>query len=137
MVNFVIDANIALDWISSEDPGPVYRLIRTSKISAHAPCFLLIECINVLFWKKKATRSEIEEFLKTILDIGINFHQDVSSLEIDKLISLVCEYKLTSYGAQYLFLAQKLDCKLISLDNDLLKVKKWVIGTEKVEIGTQ
>lgn len=133
----VLDASVILEWLAEGEKADAARKIHNNilegKVAAWAPDFLLTEVVNILFWRKKFTPANTGKFIETLVTIGINFDDEPDYLKIQTIIHLVSEYRITAYDAQYLLLAQKIQCKLVSFDTELLKIRKWV--TAPVSIG--
>ncbi len=123
----VIDANIVLEWLDQEDSTQkkhalyLYELLKKGEIVIYAPTFLLIEAANILFWKKKMAVKDIFAFIDRVQNSGINFI--VGQEVIEEIIKLMDEYQITSYDAQYLYLAQKMNLRLATFDEKLEKIE--------------
>lgn len=130
MLSYVLDASVVLSWVEDKEAFRQSfvlqeKLIRAD-IMAYAPGFLLVEVLNVLANTYGYTRGETEKFLTLLLKLPIRFI-DPSFENIQDIIDVVYTYKLSGYDALYLSLARAKQCKLISLDNKLLRVADRVI----------
>ena len=132
MDKIVLDASIVLEWLAhgpaAEAALAIHNKIVEGKTVAWTSDFLLVEIVNILFWKKRFPKSDIDGFTSRLHDIGINFDNTPVPGEIHALSALVVEHRISAYDAQYLYVAQKLNCKLVSFDKDLLKIRDWVIA---------
>lgn len=132
MDNIVLDASVALAWLEAGEQGESANRLRESIVSgnvaAWAPDFLLTEVANILLRKKHATPGDAKAFIETVLTVGISFDEEPDYQKIDNLITIAATNGITTYDAQYLYLAQKHNCKLVSFDKDLLRIKDWVIA---------
>lgn len=126
----VLDASVILEWVSPQDSSrrkkaiQIYRLLKRGEIFAFAPTFLLVEVVNVLFWKKKQKISEIKEFVERIKNSGINFVGDFLPESVDEILDVMVRYDVTSYDAQYVDLALKKGLKLATFDETLVLIKE-------------
>lgn len=133
MTNFVVDASVVLSWIApKKDSGPLLRLqdaVATGDVAIFAPTFLFAECLNVLRWRYGYEQKDAEDFLLWLPKLPINF-VEWSAGELAKIINIVYSYHLTGYDALYLWLAQKMKCKLLSFDRGLLGVSERVVSPD-------
>lgn len=128
--SLVIDASVVLEWIETPESKnftkaiSVYENLKEGKIVVYAPLFLLMEVINVLFWKKKFERLEIEEFVNRVKETGVNFIGDFLPESANEVIDLMDKFKISAYDAQYVNLAIKKGVKLMTFDAKLQKIKE-------------
>ena len=137
MLHYVLDASVVLSWVGDKEAhGSSFLLqekLMRAAIMAYAPGFVLVEVLNVLANKYGYIRGETEKFLTLLLKLPIRFI-DPSFENIQDIIDVVYTYKLSGYDALYLSLARAKQCKLISLDNKLLRVAGMVI-TPTIAVG--
>lgn len=124
----VIDANFVLALISTETYSDiaekVYNLIKSKKIIAYAPVFLIVEVLNILVKKKKVGTEIVKDSLNRFKKSGIVFlDTDNITKNTTDLEDLVVRYNITSYDALYLMTSLKYKCKLLTVDQELLKIK--------------
>lgn len=137
MLELIVDASVALKWfpikgeIFVEESREVWKAIQLGEIKAYTPLFLLVEVANVLARKKRVEAIVFNSILKKLANSKIVF-VDLKKDDLRKLGSLVNKYGLTAYDAQYLLLARQLNCKLISYDEELLKISDWVTRVKNV-----
>lgn len=137
MPEFIIDASVALKWFpikgedSVEEARGIWQAIQSGGIKAYTPLFMLVEIANVLARKKKVETTVFNHILRKLADSKIDF-VDLKKADLRKLGFLVNKYHLTAYDAQYLLLAKQLNCKLVSYDEELLKISDWVVGVRDV-----
>lgn len=124
MTKWVVDANVVLDWLGGDTS--LYKKIKAGAVSVFAPSFLLVETTNILLCKKKLPEKDVEDFLEVLLDSGINFI-DFPFVKIKQLLNLAAHYRLTTYDALYLLLAQEMGIKLISTDKELTALDDLVV----------
>ena len=123
----VIDANIVLEWLDPQESTQrknafyLYELLKKGEIVIYAPVFLLVEVANILFWKKKMAVKDILTFIDRVKNSGVNFV--VGSDAIEDIINLMDKYQITSYDAQYVYLAEKMNLKLATFDEKLGKIE--------------
>ena len=109
----------------------MYRDIKSGKIAALSPDFLLIEIANVLIRKKRERPRLVEDFVERLRSSGIVF-RPFDRDDIGKLISLTEKFKLSSYDSLYVILAQTEHCHLVTDDRKLLNLKS--IGVSLSEL---
>lgn len=129
MDKVVLDASVVLEWLSSGKSAKaalrIHEAIIRGQIAAYAPDFLLLEVANILFWKKRLAKELILGFVERLLAMGISFDSNPANLIVQELVNQMVKLKLTAYDCQYLYLAQKLKGKLLTFDQELLKIKDW------------
>lgn len=137
MLELIVDASVALKWfpingeVSVEESRGVWNAIQSGEIKAYTPLFMLVEIANVLARKKKVEAVVFNSILRKLANSKIVF-VDLKKDDLRKLGSLVNKYGLTAYDAQYLLLARQLNCKLVSYDEELLKISDWVVRVKDV-----
>lgn len=128
MLNLVIDANVVLKWIPGknetkvEEARGLYAMMLGGKCQIWSPKLLLVEVLNVLIRKRRADADIVSVAMNILLKRQIKYWE-MESEQIKDLEKLMKKYGLTAYDAQYLLLAKQLKCKLITYDEELLKVK--------------
>lgn len=131
MPKIVLDASVVLAWLEQGEKSDAANMLRHDivggTVAAWAPDFLLTEFIN-LFRKKHLSRSDAKLFIETVLTVGISFDDAPVRTNIAALIDITTTHKISAYDAQYLLLAQKLNCKLVSFDRELLRIKDLVVS---------
>lgn len=128
----VIDANFILALTNIEEYSPqakkIYELIKSGNLIAYAPTFLIVEVLNVLIKKKKANSILVKKALERIKKSKIIFvNTDDFVKNSSELENLVFKYSITSYDALYLLVTLKNKCKLLTTDEELLKIKNLTI----------
>lgn len=128
----VLDASVVLSWLDEGKEADaalaIHNRITEGTISAWAPGLLLVEVANILFWRKKFSSGDIHAFIETLLTMGISFDDTPDRASIGTLVHTMTKYRITSYDAKYLTLAQRLQCKLVSFDAELVKIADLVIS---------
>jgi len=133
MNKIVIDASAVVKWFSSErekyfeESLELLGSIKRGKVLAYAPLFLLVEILNVSLMKKHLKEEKSKRIIQELMQSGIHFIQlDEEGIRgIDKIMY---EYEVTSYDAIYLYLAKEKECKLLTFDNQLLKIGKLTMS---------
>lgn len=140
MHKIVIDASIILKWVPGkneervEEARKIYTLMMDDKLEIWAPDFILLEVLNILANKRKTNKKIIKRIIEDFAHGKINFY-NIDRTQIIQLEEIVYKYKLTAYDAQYLFLAQKEKCKLLTVDRQLLKLSDLTIDIDKLLEG--
>ena len=128
-----LDANFVLALVNTEEYSKkveeIYKLIEANKITAYAPIFLLVEVLNILIKKKKVDPELTKKTLERLKKSQIIFlNTDILIKNSSLLEDLVAKYGVTSYDAIYLLTAIKSKCKLLTADQELLKVSELTIS---------
>ncbi len=121
---YVIDASVILAWFETGEHlsgKRIYAQFLGKGTNFYAPEFLLIEASNVLLRKKHFSLQEVNDVYEQLVSSGILFHP-LPFVDIKKVIELAAEFSITTYDAHYVFLAQKYGFKLITADDQLLKL---------------
>ncbi|MEK7119899.1 MAG: type II toxin-antitoxin system VapC family toxin [Patescibacteria group bacterium] len=128
----VVDASVVLEWLEQGAKAKaalrLHHDIIAGTVAAWAPDFLLPEVANVLLRKKHASKKDTETFIDILLTMGISFDDEPDQNTIQVIIDLASTYRTTTYDAKYIYLAQKLQCKLVSFDKDLLRITELVVA---------
>lgn len=129
-MTYVFDTSFILPLVVPDEKNPkvdgAYDTIRQED-EKHTPHLVWYEIANVFMNMIRRKRFVYEEFshfftlikvfqLKTDFESGINYSQ--------KLLRLCSEYKLTSYDAAYLELAERKNAVLCTLDEGLISAAK-------------
>lgn len=131
MLKYVIDASVVLDWLEkelvSESSIKIYTELVEGRFELHAPEFLWLEVINVLVMKKGYNWKEVIEAMESLMASGIVLDRiDVGDYK--NIVQIMVDNKLAAYDAQYVFLAKKLETKVIAVDQKMLKMENLVLG---------
>lgn len=130
MDKLVLDASVVLEWLSkgkkADAATTIHNHILQGVIAAWAPDFLLVEVANILLRKKNLPQDDVRKFIETLLAMGILFDDEPDHGTIRAIVDLAGTYRITTYDAKYIYLAQKLRCKLVSFDQDLLRITELV-----------
>jgi len=132
----IVDASVVSKWIIQGEPwdGQAKLLeekIANGEIEAYAPSLITYEVASVLYksiLKGNLETSDGAEALTAIGDIGVKI-QKIGWNETSEILKTAIETNLTVYDAAYIYLSKKLDCKLVTADQDI-KMK----GKEAAEI---
>ncbi|MBI3384607.1 type II toxin-antitoxin system VapC family toxin [Candidatus Gottesmanbacteria bacterium] len=133
MTKFVIDTSVVLKWISGKKESDIkeslelYQLLKEGEVAIFAPSFLLVELLNILYWKRIFTHEEIISFIARVSESGINF-VDLLKNDTEEILHVVLKYGVTAYDAIFLYVARTSDCKLVSADRKLHSLLDQVIS---------
>ena len=139
MPKYILDSSIAIKWISDEneknveDAFNVYRAFRKGQIELVAPRFILIEILNICFKKKHLAIDKIKKAIKFIEKSGIRF-LNLDDEATNDLVKIMFEFSTTSYDSLYLLLAKQEKCKLLTADEELLKIRNLTISLDQLKI---
>lgn len=128
----VVDANFIIALVGNEEYTPkvisIYSSMRMDKIDIYAPAFLLVEILNVLVKKKKTSVEFARNTLKRLRESGLIFVDMDNLVKTTKqLEDVVFKYNITSYDGLYILLAIQKECKLLTVDRELLKIKSLTV----------
>lgn len=133
MPRIVIDANIVLKWIPGkkeelvEEAREIYKMMLDDKLEIIAPTFLLVEVLNILINKRKTDKMVVGKIIEDLIDSKIKFI-NLAINNIQKIENITHKYKLTSYDAIYLHIAGEKNCKLLTVDRQLLTLHDLTIN---------
>lgn len=142
MLRIVIDASVVLKWIPGKNEEEVeksleiFKRMMKDKLEIYAPTFLLVEVLNILVKKRKLRRDIITKSMHQLIISKINF-TNIDKDEIKNLEKIMAGKNVTSYDAQYLLLAQKERCKLLTFDKQLLKLHDLTIDVDWILASTK
>lgn len=130
MTDVVVDASVLVCLFDQESAKTQWaeRLLElTSKgdFLIICPDLVLLELTNVLVKMKKAEPKIVDEFVRMLESVGVEFMQILPG-DMGRVAGYMRKYDLTAYDACYLFLAKKSEMTLITEDRELLKVKGCV-----------
>ncbi|KKU28647.1 MAG: hypothetical protein UX80_C0012G0005 [Candidatus Amesbacteria bacterium GW2011_GWA2_47_11b] len=136
----VIDTSVVLKWVPSsgengvDEAREIYRKMKLGQLELLAPVYLLVECLNILVFKKKLQLGEAIETVDRFRKSGIDF-VELKVAGIDQLCRLVKKYNISPYDAQFLVVANNCDCQLVTADRKF--VEKCKLATSLVDFSEQ
>lgn len=131
MDKYIIDASVVLKWFpfGEEKDVSVSRMwlkkLIDSQSKIYAPTFLLIEVANILYKKKHLAGQSVTEVVEKIKSLPIVF-LDISKTEMSKIIGVMTKFEISAYDAIYVYLAVKMNCKVLTVDKPIAKTKYGV-----------
>lgn len=137
MLDLVVDASVVLKWIPGknetkvEEARELYTMMVEGRCQVWSPNFLLVEVLNILIKKRKADAEIVSVAINVLSKRGIKY-QETELKQVRGLEKLMRKYGLTAYDAQYLLLAKQLGYKLVSYDEELLKIKSLVVKVKDI-----
>lgn len=119
MTRYVVDASVAVKWVTLEVQSEEARRILRSENELFAPQLLIAEAANIL-WKKslagELTESESRAALSQMLrPIQFRGHESVA----DAALSLAIRHRRTAYDSIYVTLAMELGARFVTADGKL------------------
>ncbi len=126
MTRIVIDASVALSWcFADERTGASQKLLERVILSgALVPNLWHLEICNSLLIgeiKGRITIESIIEQFKNFDDMPIEVDSQTSSAAWGSIARIARTYKLTSYDATYVELAQRYSIELATRDKAMIK----------------
>ncbi|MDD5296053.1 MAG: type II toxin-antitoxin system VapC family toxin [Rhodocyclaceae bacterium] len=129
MMDFVLDASVALLWLLPETnpagvdyAGATLKALKESQ--AVAPSLLALEVANVVAKveaKGVVTEADSQRFIALIGRLNIVTDQATAAHALGDTLNLARRYKLSAYDAAYLELALRTGLPLATLDAELAK----------------
>lgn len=126
---FVLDCSVALAWSlhdeESEYADQVLELLVEQK--AIVPPLWNLEVMNVLLMAEKRGRvaaAKMPLILKTMAELNVETDKRAISIADNDFLLFAQEYAVTSYDAAYLYLAQRENLRLATLDKKMRKVSE-------------
>ena len=122
MKDLVLDASVAVKWFVVEEGRPKARNIlkdlQLGLTKVYVPQIFFFEIANVFSFHVGIFEDDLNEHLETLFSLGIK-----SELTTKEFIATSLEaakkFKITSYDAAYVALAQLLNVDLITADKKL------------------
>lgn len=123
-MNLVIDASVLVKAFipetGSEEAGSLLARAEAAEVALIAPELIYPETANIL-WKKvrrnELTPDEAREIAEAVPAVPIRAEAAASTFLLALDIALA--FGVTAYDAQYVALAEALDCQLITADHKL------------------
>lgn len=120
MADLVIDAS-ALLAVALQEEREVLVRVRLTGHQWHAPSILEYELANAIAVRTRrdpSLRAALLGQWQAMLRLPIHYH-DIDPVAV---LELALETGLTAYDAAYLWLAESLECELVTLDTQLESV---------------
>jgi predicted nucleic acid-binding protein len=112
----VVDASYILSWLMPDENHPKTRV--GQKV---APTLLPYEVTNAL--RSAVVRGRInEELAQGLLGEFLSWQIEYQAVDSNKVLQIAIEHKLSGYDANYLYLAKKMKCALLTWDEKLKKL---------------
>ena len=122
-MNLVIDCSFIMSSILPDEA--INRSIKYESYKIFAPSIFFLECNNVLLnaiSRKRIIDNDYKEYLDVIRELPISIDKFSSSAESLYFISkLALSHNITSYDAAYLELAIRLNAKVATFDQKLIR----------------
>ena len=127
---YVVDCSFVMAFLLGEDEGERMEAVLRQTVKQggllHAPGLLPYEINNVLtiaHRKKRITDRERQEMLDDFFLLPVRCDALIDPHVHRRIGTFAKEHQLTAYDAAYLELADRISAKLLTLDNDLLKLR--------------
>ena len=128
-MSFVLDASVALLWLVPETnlAGADYAAVTLKALKesqAVVPSLFALEAANVVAKiesKGVVTEADSQRFIALIGRLNLVTDQATATHAVGDTLNLTRRYKLSSYDAAYLELAQRTGLPLATLDANLAK----------------
>lgn len=128
-MTLVIDSSAALAWIYDDERTPAIELVFDNVIAGGAwvPGIWLLEIANGLQTGIRGRRIDLAFRTQTLSDLGkmsIAIDGETNTFAWSVTLALTDRFRLTTYDACYLELAQRRGLPLATLDKDLRKAAR-------------
>ncbi len=134
---FVVDASVVAAFLLREKDGaklePVLQDVMKDKITLHVPALFAYELLNILTMAERRKRISVDQRDHLMNEWALlPFIEDSTPSPGSRIRILAHAYhhNLTAYDAAYIELAERLQARLLSLDADIIKLKKlyrWIV----------
>jgi predicted nucleic acid-binding protein len=123
-VSFVFDNSVALTWCFEDEqtPATTALLERLAESGAVAPVLWPLEALNGLLVAERRGRLNAEKrrvFAEFLRELPVKIDDETADRAWTTTAELAARFRLSSYDAAYLELAQRHDLPLASLDRNL------------------
>jgi len=125
-LKIVVDMSIVAKWIT---PGEKWKRnaralaedIAYRRVEAHAPSLMLYELASIISKAMRAGKMNPADGAKALQAIGsIGLIIDgICWDDLSEILKIAESTKLTVYDSVYVYLARKMDCKLLTADTKL------------------
>jgi predicted nucleic acid-binding protein len=122
MTGLVLDSSIALSWCLPDEGGTDQIQQAVAASGAIAPAHWPLEVANALLMAQRRQRISADfrnAALRDLAALPISLDGETSARAWDETLRLAEAYRLTTYDAAYLELAQRLALPLATLDGEL------------------
>jgi len=125
-IELIVDASFVLARLlpdeSSLDVDEVFDEFAKGRIDFFASPILPLEIINGLryAYPKRITKTQVIDLLEDFMNFKIKYLE----LNLQKVFEISIDKKLSVYDASYLYLAEKHNYKLLTLDKTLNKLAR-------------
>lgn len=121
--SIVLDTSVLVKWFVNEHGSDSSRKIRSQQVAgklvAHVSELALAELANALFSSGNLSKTDIANSVKAVMAINVAVHK-ISDVVLEA-VEIAWEKNLTVYDAIHLALADKLNAKLATFDNEILR----------------
>ena len=119
MDKIIVDTSVLIKWFTDEpgstDAQKILKQQQNSKIQIILPDIVLLELVNALYWAKKFTYEHILIVLEAMSKIKI-IYKGLNNSLLPAASLLMIRYKIQSYDALFIALAEVEKCPLITVD---------------------
>jgi len=122
MASLVLDSSIALSWCLPNEGGMDQVQQEVAGSGAIAPAHWPLEVANALLMAERRQRINADfrnAALRDLAALPISLDTETSARAWDETLRVAEAYRLTTYDAAYLELAQRLSLPLATLDAEL------------------
>ena len=120
----VVDASVAVKWIlperGSDDARRLYLKVVEGELQLLAPELLRVEVAGALLRSRLGDARLVEEEIREIEDIGIQYHPVSADLMV-RAVRIAGDRKLQAADAAYAALAEQSGCIVVTADDEMTR----------------
>src|SRR3989344_4133029 len=121
---YVLDSSVVIKWFSNEDYTETALELRDKFVEGDieivVPDLQIYEIANALRYNKQIKKLEVENAVKSLIEIGIKIISPKSQV-MKTAIDMAYDYDLTIYDSYFIALAKDLNFMFVTADEKLYK----------------
>jgi len=121
---YVLDSSVVIKWFSNEDYTETALELRDKFVEGDieivVPDLQIYEIANALRYNKQIKKLEVENAVKSLIEIGIKIISPKSEV-MKTAIDMAYDYDLTIYDSYFIALAKDLNFMFVTADEKLYK----------------
>ncbi|MFB6209172.1 MAG: type II toxin-antitoxin system VapC family toxin [Candidatus Nanohaloarchaea archaeon] len=135
-MRIVLDSSVVVKWFKQEEDSNKALKIRESyfkgDLEIAIPDLVFYEISNVMKYDDEFDVNQIKDSMESLRDMDFEVVAPYTDL-LDKAIELAEQNSITIYDASFLALAELLDARLVTTDQELYRKTEELGNTKKLE----